>query len=88
MSTNLWICFDVVGSIQQELKILQEDVTIERVVEKLNTGEYLTTLEKDESTKYIITFDEEGNEVNIAEIIKQRVVEEMEYSRFQGESYN
>lgn len=88
MSTNLWICFDVVGSIQQELKILQEDVTIEKVVEKLNTGEYLTTLEKDESTKYIITFDEEGNEVNIAEITKQRVVEEMEYSRFQVESYN
>lgn len=88
MSTNLWICFDVVGSIQQELKILQEDVTIEKVVEKLNTGEYLTTLEKDESTKYIITFNEEGNEVNIAEIIKQRVVEEMEYSRFQVESYN
>lgn len=88
MSTNFWICFDVVGSIQQELKILQEDVTIEKVVEKLNTGEYLTTLEKDESTKYIITFDEEGNEVNIAEITKQQVVDEMEYSRFQVESYN
>lgn len=88
MSTNLWICFDVVGSIQQELKILQEDVMIEKVVEKLNTGEYLTTLEKDESTKYIIAFDEDGNEVNIAEITKQKVIDEMEYSRFQVENYD
>lgn len=88
MSTNNWICFDVVGSIQQELNILQEDITIEKVVEKLNTGEYLTTLENDESTKYIITFDEEGNEVNIAEIIKQHVIDEMEYSRFQVENHN
>lgn len=86
--SNSWICFDVVGSVQQELNILQEDITIEKVVEKLNTGEYLTTLEKDKSTKYVITFDEDGNEVNIAEIIKQQVVDEMEYSRFQVENYS
>lgn len=43
--SNVTISFDVVGSIQQELNILQEDLSPEKLIEKLNTGEYLTTLE-------------------------------------------
>ncbi len=89
--SNITISFDIVGSVQQELNILQEDLSPEQLIEKLNTGEYLTTLEVSHpdlntTKRSIISFDEEGNEIDIAEILSQTVVDDIEYSRFQLET--
>lgn len=89
--SNVTISFDVIGSVQQELNILQEDLSTEKLIEKLNTGEYLTTLEVSHpdlntTKRSIVYFDEEGNEVEIAEILSQTVCGDMEYTRFQLET--
>ena len=88
MATTATICFDVQGSVQQEIDILEEGITPEDIVEKLNAGKYLTTLEICNSDigvtkRTIVYFDEEGNEVDVAEILSQTVSDEIQYSRFQ-----
>lgn len=89
--SNITISFDIIGSVQQELNILQEDLSTEKLIEKLNTGEYLTTLEVSHpdlntTKRCIVYFDEEGNEVEIAEILSQTVTDDTEYTQFQLET--
>lgn len=90
MSNTVNISFDVTGSIQQEIEILQEDLTPEQLVSKLNTGEYLTTLEVShpdirQGERTVIYFDEEGNEVTVGVILSQTATEETQYTQFQLE---
>lgn len=82
------ICFDVVGSFSQEIRILDDEITPEMVVDKLNRGEYLTTLEVSHpdlkpAPRMIVGFDDEGNEFDVAEILSQTADEENTYMRFQ-----
>jgi hypothetical protein len=91
MSNLTKISFDVTGSVQQEIEILKEDVTQEQLVEKLNTGEYLTTLEVAhpdlrQGERTVVCFDEDGNEVTIGIILSQTIGEETQYAQFQLEA--
>ena len=90
MSNLTKISFDVNGSMQQEIEILKEDITQDQLVEKLNTGEYLTTLEVShpdirQGERTIVYFDEEGNEVTVGVILSQTATDEMQYTQFQLE---
>ena len=82
------ISFDVVGSFTQNVAIINPDITPEQLVENLNSGEFMTTLEvtNDGSEKRtIVSFDEQGNDVDVAIILDQTGGEENVYSRFQLE---
>ena len=86
--TTTRLSFDVVGSITQEVEILDKNVTPEQLAEGLNKGDYLTTLEisRDESVvPTICRFDDTGNEVTVAVIVSQTAGEDNVYSRFQVE---
>lgn len=68
--------FSAQAIIHQTVNIVAEDLTPEQLVEGLNRGEYLTTIEYNnvnQETRTICKFDEEGNEVTLAEIEKQTV---------------
>lgn len=72
------IKFDVLGTVDQEIEI----------VEKLNSGEYMTTLEVahpdiGQLERTVIYFDEEGNEVDVAVILSQTVMDNSVYSNFE-----
>lgn len=82
------IKFDVLGTVEQEIEIVKEGVTELELVEKLNSGEYMTTLEVahpdiGQLERTVIYFDEEGNEVDVAVILSQTVMDNSVYSNFE-----
>ena len=87
MSNLATICFDVIGSVQQQIRVVQENTTAEEVVNKLNEGTCFTTLEVsgNDTVRTIVEFDDNGNEITVAEIIKQTMMDETVYQSFQLE---
>ena len=48
-NTYINVSFDVTGAIEQEIQILNEDTTPDEFVEKLQSGQYLTTVDVEHS---------------------------------------
>jgi hypothetical protein len=91
MSQLCKVSFDVTGSFQQELSITADDETPESLIKKLNSGDCMTTLEVVHADlltlkRTVVKFDEEGNEVTVAEILSQVSGGETVYTDFQLES--
>ncbi len=80
MSQQAKISFNAEATVTQVVKILDEDLTPEQLVEGLNNGELMTTLEHDTEqgeVPTIVRFDEQGNDVPVGQIIRQKVSDDM-----------
>lgn len=75
------IKFNFTGHVEQEVRIIQEDLTPQELVDGLNNGNYYTTIDSPNpdtgvKTTTVIYFDEDGSPVDVAEIVSTTDIEE------------
>lgn len=74
------INFNAKVNVNQELTIIDEDITPEQLIRGLNKGEYLTTMSYESGPGKIATvvrFDEQDNEIEIATILSQEIYDDI-----------
>lgn len=76
------IGFTVTANVKQTIRINDDMITPEALVEGLKEGKCMTTLNYDIMTPFseIVTFDDLGNEVKLALVVAQKEQPGAEYS--------
>lgn len=87
-NNNVSVSFNIAGTVTQDITIVDDFVTPKEFVEKLESGEYLTTIDVDSADpknngQYVVKFDETGNEVVVGVISSQMGLEGMKFFDFQ-----
>ena len=91
-NNNVSISFNIAGTVSQDITIVDDFVTPKEFVEKLESGEYLTTIDVDSADpknngQYVVKFDDTGNEVVVGVISSQIGLEGMKFFDFQLDTY-
>ena len=87
-NNNVSVSFNIAGTVTQDITIVDDFVTPKEFVEKLESGEYLTTIDTDTADpknngQYVVKFDETDNEVVVGVISSQIGLEGMKFFDFQ-----
>ena len=87
-NSNVSVSFNIAGTVTQDITIVDDFVTPKEFVEKLESGQYLTTIDVDSADpknngQYVVKFDETGNEVVVGVISSQMGLEGMKFFDFQ-----
>ena len=87
-NSNVSVSFNIAGTVTQDITIVDDFVTPKEFVEKLESGQYLTTIDVDSADpknngQYVVKFDETGNEVVVGVISSQIGLEGMRFFDFQ-----
>lgn len=87
-NSNVSVSFNIAGTVTQDITIVDDFVTPKEFVEKLESGQYLTTIDVDSADpknnrQNVIKFDDTGNEVVVGVISNQIGLEGMKFFDFQ-----
>lgn len=91
-NNNVSVSFNIAGTVTQDITIVDDFVAPKEFVEKLNSGQYLTTIDVDSADpknnrQNVIKFDDTGNEVVVGVISSQIGLEGMKFFDFQLDAY-